>query len=59
MDTVTLSTEVVNKLMTVVGSMPYTQVAGLIQEFQEDLQKHNQPAPGPANEPQLAAVGDE
>jgi len=34
---VSVSVEVMNKVMAVLGNLPYQQVAGLVQEVQQDV----------------------
>lgn len=36
-DRLTISSETMNKILGVLGSLPYTQVANLIQEVQSDV----------------------
>jgi hypothetical protein len=38
MERMTVSTEVLNKVLQVLGAMPYAQVASVVQELQQDAQ---------------------
>ena len=46
MERITLSVEVMNKIMNVMGQLPYQQVAQLVQEIQQDAKKIEAPTDG-------------
>jgi hypothetical protein len=50
---VTLSIEVLNEVMAILGQLPFHQVAGVIQKVQADVQGNN------TAKPELKAVGEE
>jgi hypothetical protein len=45
MDKMTLSTELINGILQYLGSKPFVEVAGLINEIQKQAQEQGAPAP--------------